>query len=77
MGYYVKGFDLKPVKLKIAKTSDPEIDDGPTPLDAVLRAIAYSHKILKDWEQDPKKVKEQKENLKQLGKLLSKVCQKN
>lgn len=81
MGYYVKGFGEKPLNLKIAKTSIDEIDDGSTPLEAVIRSINYAHKVLNDWAKDKtlvgkNKVLAQKEILRELGKLLMKVSNK-
>lgn len=81
MGYYVKCFGESPLKLKVAKTTNPEIDYGKTPLEAVMNSINYTHKILKDWEKDESvfgkdKTKEQKEKLKHLGELLNQILLK-
>lgn len=78
MGYYVKGFGEKPLRLKISKTNIDEIDDGSTKLEAVIRAINYANKILEYWSKENTptgklKVKEQLEILRQLGNLLSKI----
>lgn len=75
MSYYVKGFGTVPLKLKVTRTSNPEISDGKTKLEAISRTIVYCSRVLNEWKKDSSIhgktiVKQQKLALKLLGKLL-------
>lgn len=75
MGYYVKGFNQQPYKLKVVKTSNPDINDGETKVEAIVSAISYCSKTLKSWKKDKTAhgkaiVKSQTQALKVLAQLL-------
>jgi len=77
MGYYVKGFEQKTLKLTVVKTSDPLIENGKTRIEAIVNTIDYCYKTLEQYKKDPSEhgrlmVKRQKLAIKLLSNLLKK-----